>query len=257
MSGIKSTVLPSWAVVVKLMAVYDALPCFWNPVKTSYFFNHKTPQFSVITTSQWYKVQTMQNLWSISSFLSQMEGERLLFIIFQYVFKMFSLLTVPSQVIPEGSESPFLAVGLRRCRAWNPITSAAMLVLWHQTPSMQNTTAGVYQQLALQIGGCHRWVHPWVTFLTRDGEMTLLMGREAEKAFCWGWSWHEITLEHWGKMEETGTLILWLEGSKEGSEKLAFLNFSKFFSNNFIFFLNVCSIHHQYIKKGNPCFSLL
>lgn len=79
---------------------------------------------------------------------------------------MFSLLAVLGQVIPGGSESPFRAAGLHRCRAWNPITSAAMLALWHQTPSMQNATAGVYQQRAPQFSRCRR-VHWWVTRLTR------------------------------------------------------------------------------------------
>lgn len=92
--------------------------------------------------------------------------EGLLFIIFQYVFKIFSLLAVLGQVIPGGSESPFRAAGLRQCRAWNPITSAAMLALWHQTPSMQNATAGVYQQRAPQFSCC-KGVHWWVASLTR------------------------------------------------------------------------------------------
>ena len=79
---------------------------------------------------------------------------------------MFFLLAVPGQVIPAGSESPFCAAGLCWCRAWNPITSAAMLALWHQTPSMQNATAGVYQRLVPQLS-YRRGVHWWVAWLTR------------------------------------------------------------------------------------------
>lgn len=71
------------------------------------------------------------------------------------------------QVIPGGSESPFCAAGLRQCWAWNPITSAAMLALWHQTPSMQNATASVYQQCAPQFSYC-RGVHWWVACQTRS-----------------------------------------------------------------------------------------
>lgn len=152
----------------------------------------------------------MQNLWSISSFLfSENGGRALLFIIFQYVFKVFSLLAVLGQVIPGGSESPFRAAGLRRCRAWNPITSAAMLALWHQTPSMQNATAGVYQQLAPQFSYC-RGVHWWVARLTRgrrDDTGDNDVGQNGEhrgkgglrKEDGWGWGrWQAIIFEHKG-----------------------------------------------------------
>lgn len=119
----------------------------------------------------------------------QKRREGLLFIIFQYVFKMFSLLAVLGQVIPGGSESPFLAARLCRCRAWNPITSAAMLALWHQTPSMQNATAGVYQQLAPQLSRC-RGAHWWVTWLTRgrrDDTSDTDVGQNGEHRMKWGW----------------------------------------------------------------------
>lgn len=93
--------------------------------------------------------------------------------IYSLYFNMFSkcppLLTVQGQVIPEGSESSFCAAGLRRCRAWNPITGAALPALWHQAPSMQNATAGVYQQLATQFSSC--WpVHRWVVWLIRGSK---------------------------------------------------------------------------------------
>lgn len=81
---------------------------------------------------------------------------------------MFPLLAVLGQVIPKGTESPFLAVRLRRCWAWNPITGAAMPALWHQTLPMQNTTAGVYHQLTPQPSCC-RGIHWRVTWLTRGG----------------------------------------------------------------------------------------
>lgn len=119
----------------------------------------------------------------------QKRREGPLFIIFQYVFKMFSLLAVLGQVIPEGSESPFLAARLRRCRAWNPITSAALPSLWHQTPLMQNATAGVYQQPAPQLSRC-RGVHWWVTWLTRgrrDDTCDTDVGQNGEHRMKWGW----------------------------------------------------------------------
>lgn len=81
---------------------------------------------------------------------------------------MLSLLAAPGLVIPPGSESPFLAARLRRCRAWNPITGAAVPALRHQTPPMQNATAGVYQRRARQSSRRCREVHWWVTRLTRS-----------------------------------------------------------------------------------------
>lgn len=102
---------------------------------------------------------------------------------------MFSSLAALGQVIPRGSESPFLAARLRRCRAWNPITSAAMPALWHQTPSMQNATAGVYQQRAPQSSRC-RGVHWWVTRLTRsrgDDTGDTRVGQNGERRIKPGW----------------------------------------------------------------------
>lgn len=151
----------------------NALPCFWF----AYESNKKPPScsirrllFAMMTITLWIVIIAMNcKLCTVREafpFFLQKLREGLLFIIFQYVFKMFSLLAVPGQVIPGGSESPFRAAGLRQCRAWNPITSAAMLALWHQTPSMQNATAGVYQQRAPQFSSC-RGVHWWVARLTR------------------------------------------------------------------------------------------
>lgn len=105
---------------------------------------------------------------------------------------MLSLLTVLGQVIPGGRESPFCAAGLRQCRAWNPITSEAMLALWHQTRSMQNATADVYQQPAPQFGDC-RGVHWWMARLTRgSGDNTGITDnrqsgeQRRERGVTWG-----------------------------------------------------------------------
>lgn len=141
------------------------LVCLWIQQKAPLFLNQETS----IRYDDYYTLDKNCKLCTVREafpFFLQKLREGLLFIIFQYVFKMFSLLAVPGQVIPGGSESPFRAAGLRQCRAWNPITSAAMLALWHQTPSMQNATAGVYQQRAPQFSSC-RGVHWWVARLTR------------------------------------------------------------------------------------------
>lgn len=141
------------------------LVCLWIQQKAPLFLNQETS----IRYDDYYTLDKNCKLCTVREafpFFLQKLREGLLFIIFQYVFKMFSLLAVPGQVIPGGSESPFRAAGLRQCRAWNPITSAAMLALWHQTPSMQNATAGVYQQRAPQFSSC-RGIHWWVARLTR------------------------------------------------------------------------------------------
>lgn len=158
-------------IVIIFFYCLNALPCFWF----AYESNKKPPSCSIrrllfaMMTDDYYTLDKNCKLCTVREafpfFLQKLRGG-LLFIIFQYVFKMFSLLAVPGQVIPGGSESPFRAAGLRQCRAWNPITSAAMLALWHQTPSMQNATAGVYQQRAPQFSSC-RGVHWWVARLTR------------------------------------------------------------------------------------------
>lgn len=104
---------------------------------------------------------------------------------------MLSLLTVLGQVIPGGRESPFCAAGLRQCRAWNPITSEAMLALWHQTQSMQNATADVYQQLAPQFSYC-RGVHWRMAWLTRgSGDNTGITDnrQSGEQRREWGVTW--------------------------------------------------------------------
>lgn len=140
-----------------------------KPVKTT--FLHRTPRFS-ITISIWIlkKKRKRKLNWILGEFPTLFKKLRkgCLFITFQYVFRMFSLLAVLGQVIPKGTESPFLAVRLRRCWAWNPITRAAMPALWHQTLPMQNATAGVYHQLSPQPSRC-RGIHWWVTWLTRGG----------------------------------------------------------------------------------------
>lgn len=155
-------------IVIVFFYCLNALPCFWF----AYESNKKPPScsirrllFAMMTITLWIRTVNCTVREAFPFFLQKLR-EGLLFIIFQYVFKMFSLLAVPGQVIPGGSESPFRAAGLRQCRAWNPITSAAMLALWHQTPSMQNATAGVYQQRAPQFSSC-RGVHWWVARLTR------------------------------------------------------------------------------------------
>lgn len=139
------------------------LICLWIQGKASLSLNQNIRCDDCLTLAANYKLRTVCE--AFPSILQKLR-EGLLFIRFQYVFKMFSLLAVPGQVIPGGSESPFRAAGLRQCWAWNPITSAAMLALWHQTPSMQNDTAGVYQQRAPQFSYC-RGVHWWVARLTR------------------------------------------------------------------------------------------
>lgn len=140
-----------------------------KPVKST--FLHRTPRFS-ITISIWImkKKRKRKLNWILGEFppLFKKLRKGCLFITFQYVFRMFSLLAVLGQVIPKGTESPFLAVRLRRCWAWNPITRAAMPALWHQTLPMQNATAGVYHQLSPQPSRC-RGIHWWVTWLTRGG----------------------------------------------------------------------------------------
>lgn len=107
----------------------------------------------------------LTNCWGIFPIPYRNEGKRgrsdFIHHISIYFQKCSSLLTVLGQVIPEGSESLFGAAGHRRCWAWNPITSAAMLALWHPAPSMQNATAAVNQEPASHSGCC--WgVHPWV-----------------------------------------------------------------------------------------------
>lgn len=131
----------------------------------------------------------MQNLWSIAFFSFSGNGRRpFIHYISIYVSKMFSLLGVLGQAIPGGSESPFCAAGLRQRRAWNPITSVAMLALWHQTPLMQNATAGVHQRRAPHFSQ-RRGVHWWVARLSTE------QGR-------WLW-WHWWGTE-WRKEKEWG-----------------------------------------------------
>lgn len=80
-----------------------------------------------------------------------------------------------------------------------------MPALWHQTPSMQNPSASVYQQLAPQLSCC-RGVHWWVTWLTRsrgddtvdahagqNGNMDKEMLRKRDG---WGWRLQMIIFEH-------------------------------------------------------------
>lgn len=97
----------------------------------------------MISISLWAKtINHAESRWSITRLLTEMEREGLFIHYISICFQNVLLfLAVLAQVIPGGSESPFRAAGLRRCRAWNPITSAAMLALWHQAPSMQNATA--------------------------------------------------------------------------------------------------------------------
>lgn len=129
---------------MKLIIVGDALPCF-----------SRAPIISMITIPTWILKKKKKQLHRILGefhLLFKKLRKGCLFIIFQYVFKMFSLLAVLGQVIPKGTESPFLAVRLRRCWAWNPITGAAMPALWHQTLPMQNAT------LVFTTNSLHSWV---------------------------------------------------------------------------------------------------
>ena len=131
-----------------------------------------------------------------------------LFMIFQYVFKMFSLLAV----IPRGSESPFLAARLRRCWAWNPINGAGMPALWHQTPSMQNATTGVHQQLSLQLTRC-RGVQWWMTWLTRvrgDDTRDTDVGQNGECSMKWG-----MREDRWERVKVASNYI-WTTGKRSG-----------------------------------------
>lgn len=94
----------SSVVVVEYIIVY-ALPCFTSTYESNHYES----------SSQNNAVQG--DAVDISGAFPLTENEEeLLFIIFQYVIKMFSL-AVLGQVIPGRSESPFRAAGLRRCRA--------------------------------------------------------------------------------------------------------------------------------------------
>lgn len=146
--------------------------CLWIQQKAPFLLNQETS----IRYDDYYTLDKNCKLCTVREafpFFLQKLREGLLFIIFQYVFKMFSLLAVPGQVIPGGSESPFCAAGLRQCRAWNPITSAAMLALWHQTPSMQNAPLAFTSNVLHSSVPAEGFTDGWPGW-QGAGEMTLL-----------------------------------------------------------------------------------
>lgn len=136
-------------IVVKLSNICENNYCGW--CTALFFLNTYIQDDNYPNVDIKKKKKTTQDIRSISSSLYKLR-KGCLFIIY-YVFKMFSVLAVLGQVIPKGTESPFLAVRLRRCWAWNPITGAAMPALWHQTLPMQNATL-----VFTTTNSLHSWV---------------------------------------------------------------------------------------------------
>lgn len=161
---------------------------------------------------------------------------------------MFSLLAVLGQVIPKGTESPFFAVRLRWCWAWNPITRAAMPALWHQTLPMQNATAGVYHQLTPQPSRC-RGIHWWVTWMTRGGRDDTSDAVVGQNVKQWMWCRERRASEEEGC--EWCLLNIWskrawqvMMGTREGgTEEEPQRNLVKI-------------LFHHYINRPRPVFHL-